>query len=513
MTGKRQKNVNFIKFLIVMLTASMTIAVWRGYGAVKLVVLFAGMLAAACLAVFVMQSRHVKELISEGKQNVGVFAGVLGRIASGQPTGAGQSIRRRSRRVASGWRHIVRILLFFLMIVSCLFWGTKSRSYAVGSAAEQRWLICALLFWLTGLCYEDSAEKCCRPGILYYATVSFLLFGCFADFLDGRKFRYAAFCMLMFGGLFCRVWRNMRRPDDLLEEFATAYRLSFLAVLVFCAVCRPAYPGICYTGAQADVVSFGSYLLIAEAVFLSGMTKERTGVPNGIGAACSVYLVWTTQQATFILVACAVLILYGVFWIRMWLKAQKHVRLTMLLNVLFAAAAGIACVLALRFVLYEAAPLPGCEITFGADERNQINGTMREYFTQGGWKTVWNDRVPVLQQYIAKFNFRGHKYLAKLDGEQVWPCISAVMVTYRYGILAGASYLVMIVACLYDAAHRLLSGRSFLAAGILFAAILTGLCEPVELPFVQISWLAFYIGLCRLIAAGKEEHEISQYKN
>ena len=58
-----------------------------------------------------------------------------------------------------------------------------------------------------------------------------------------------------------------------------------------------------------------------------------------------------------------------------------------------------------------------------------------------------------------------------------------------------------------------LKGRSFLAAGILFAAILTGLCEPVELPYVQISWLAFYIGLCRLIAAGKEENEISQYKN
>ncbi len=496
MADQCQKNTNFIKFLIAMLAAGMAIAVWRGYGIVKLAVLFAGMLAAGGLAVFVMQSRHVTELISEGKQNIGVFAGVLGRIALGQRQ-----------------RHIARIALFFLMIVSCLFWGTKSRSYAVGSASVQRWLICALLFCLTGFCTEESTDQCCRPGVLYYAAVAFLLFGCFADFLGGRKFRYAAFCMLMFGGLFCRVWRNMRRPDGLLEEFAAAYRLSFFAVLVFCAGFRPAYPGICYTGAQADAVSFGSYLLIAEAVFLGGMMKERTGILNGIGAACSVYLVWTTQQGTFALVAGIVLCLYGIFWIRMWLKAQEHMRLIMLLNLLFAAAAGFACVLALRFVLYEAAPLLGREITFGADEWRQISITLRQYFAQGGWKDVWAEKISVLQRYAAKFNFRGHSYLTKLDGEQVWPCSSAVMVTYRYGILAGAAYLVMTVACLYHAVRRLASGRSFLAAGIFLAAMLTGLCEPVELPFVQISWLAFCMGLCSMIAAGKEEHEISQYKN
>lgn len=420
----------------------------------------------------------------------------------------------RCTRWKKKWVRTLRTLLFLAILGYVTSIQLQGSSYLVNRASLHRWVVCGILFILTMLCYEGSACKSFAGDRLFHFVFVFLVLACISDFFVSKKFSYSAFCLLVFGGLFCRIWCNMKQPGQLLEEFKWGYKIWFAAVVLYCIAVRPVMPGICYTGVFLSAKNFSISMVIAFVLFLSDFLNDRTGIINGAGAAASLYMVWTTQRVTVILIAGIAAAVYLMFWVFMWFGATSEIRTRRILSAVCAAVISIGIVLLLRYLLYQVSPVLKAQVTFGGEQREVINESVASALTGGGWLDTVRIKLWCCKEYIKQTNLLGHKYLAEIAGKTRWPENSISMNLFRYGLAAGAAYAVFLLYYLRQAVLVTVKQKEFFPLGLAGVSIAVSMLEVVEMPFVQIGWLVFYFGLAWVLVSGRREKqdEISQYK-
>lgn len=142
---------------------------------------------------------------------------------------------------------------------------------------------------------------------------------------------------LVFTGVFF-VWQNNTRRDLLWECFKRSLRYAFWIMAAISFLFRPVYEGGRYAGIFTNPNTFGLYLVVIAAVFLSDLDWDvATGkywyrcLPTHISIALIVFYLSMTQARTS-MVTCAIL---GIMWIAVRIKAsiKRHIWRSFLKNI------------------------------------------------------------------------------------------------------------------------------------------------------------------------------------
>ncbi len=448
-------------------------------------------------------------------------------------------------------RRVLRCGLFIGILCDTIVVQNMSASDQLQYARMHIWIICAMLFAIIVLCAQESVSRdepsspdkpCaqdaktrrsnrspqrfvphvrCSPDLLRLLLILFLALACISDFFVSKKFRYAAFAMLAFGGMFLAAWKRMRRPERLLEEYKLAWKLLFAAAVIYCMLARPAVPGIHYTGMYTDSIAFGCFALIALVVFLSDQISDQTAnqisdyetsalwsprnICNGIAAAVALYFIWMTQELTMAAAAALTMCVFVIYWLRTWMRAKSgKERIRQVLNLVIAAAMGAVLVLAVRAAIYYAAFALGTRVVYENDQAVQITESVPALLSGGGWKDVLLSRWENARAYLENLNLIGNKNRLRIDGKMQWAQNSILMTAYRYGIPAGIAYAGMLVTFLWSAVATGFRKNHFFIAGGAVACITVCMLEAVELPFIRLIWLAFYfVAGCTMQVGGQ----------
>lgn len=413
------------------------------------------------------------------------------------------------------WGKLSRVGVFLFVLAYMTAIQYAGEISLAKNAAVHQWILCSLIFLLALLYSENNIRKePIRRTILLRLVLVFLLLACISDFWINKRFRYSAFCLFFFGSIFLRSWRSMQEPRHLLDEFFLAYKIWFLAVLLSSVLTRPANPGICYSGIFIDAGDFGISMLIAAIIFLGDALRfGKRGVINGIGAVIALYFVWTTQKSAIIVLAGFLAMLYAGFQVLFYIRAEKETKKRQLIMGLFFLLFGATAVFTVRELLYYLPNALGTAIVFGKDNIEYIQGTFLEQIRNGIWIENLEEKFYLAGSYLQQMNLLGHKFLMKINGKNVWPDSSLIMSAYRYGVAAGAVYLMMTGAYFWESIHHVFKRCSFTAAGIAMACCFLAIIENMELPFLKIGWLVFWLGLAWILIEDKGDHdEVSEYR-
>ena len=403
-----------------------------------------------------------------------------------------------SWRFSTKTKRVLRSGLFLIMLLYMTFFQIRGPVVMQQYKSMHMWAMGSMLFILAGLCYEDRSPK--RYGCLLKKVTSlFVIVILVSDFCILKRYRYAGFGMLFMGGIFLMAWERMECPEKLLEEFKWAYKIYFVAGLVFCIIARPCAHGVCYNGFLTDPISYGTVMLIAATVFLDDYVKDNKKIFCEIGAVVSVYLVWKTQQIMLIIIMGLLLVIGALFWIgrlgRMDLKSKVK---NMILS-LIGAMAGIAFVLLLQIILYRVPYLIGTSKVFEADITEILDVTVLNSLQEFGWKHYFLDKILNCNVYLQRINLLGHKSVLTIHGISQWADNSIVMNLYWYGMIAGITYGIMVFLYFINAVRISVKLRDILSVGLPLICVSVSMTEAMEAPFSNLSWYLFYLGLCYVI--------------
>lgn len=419
-----------------------------------------------------------KDLLYEMKQNVDNFLNVLAETLSWK-------FSKKQKRM-------LRSMLFVIVLGYITYIEYRGVDDLVSYFSMHMWVIGGILLILTGLTYESHIQQ--ENGSVLHSTLLFYLAWVWiSDFYLNKKFRYAGFGMVFFGGYFLRAWRSMEEPEELMEDFKQSYKVYFFIAILFCLIFRPTMPGVHYNGIFTNSVSFGIMMLTALVIFVNDYLSSSIAIWNGIGAATALFYIWKTQKITIVFLAGLVIIAGAAFWVGAWFKGAQNKKISMILNCVVTAGVCIACIFVLESVTGVLPYKLGMQKEFAADIIETYEVTLLEALKQGSWKTEFYDKIQVCKTYLQYTNFWGNKNLTKYFGETVWPANSIVMNMFRYGMAGGILYAMMLATYLVTVIKLGIQKKNFLGMALAIVGITAAMTEAIERPFTNIGWYIFYI--------------------
>ena len=219
-------------------------------------------------------------------------------------------------------------------------------------------------------------------------------------------------------------------------------------------------------------------------------------------AVLALALIWMSQQPLIFLAAALLVGLYLVFWVSLWIRADRKEKGRRALWLVCSLAVGVSLVFLLRELLYHLTLLFGNGIASGDEP---VQEPIAEALSGGGWIALIRDRLWNCKEYLKQMNLFGHKYLAEFAGKKRWALNSVAMNGFRYGLAAGAAYAAMLTVYLWQAVKSSLREKNFFAVGIAVACLAAAMTEAVEQPFAQVAWLGLYFGLAWMLVSGRRE--------
>ena len=404
----------------------------------------------------------------------------------------------------------VRVAVFTGIFCYLTYIQSLGTAYLVNYSAMHRWMLCGVLLLLAVLCSKSKKGSIeifgNQHSMLFYTTILFLLLACISDFFVTKKFQYSAFCMFAFGGLLFYGWRQMQDPQQIIEEFKWGYEIWFYFTVILCIFVRPAYPGICYSGIFTRPEYLGITSLIAMVFFLDNK-KRTTALVNAVGVFLSFYMIWMTQNVVTVMIAAAGLLIFIIFEIVMRIQNRQCITLKDVLLFGCGAMLGIVCVLGLREILYHISPLWGIGLIFENDINQVIEKSLSELLQSGDWFAVIRSKLWLIKEYLLQTNLFGHAYLPEIAGKTRWAENSIAMNLYRYGLLCGFVYAVMLISYVKNAVQIAIKKKRFLYMSLPLACSVLAMAETIEMPFVQIGWIVFWIGLVMILVAKEEVYD------
>lgn len=369
-------------------------------------------------------------------------------------------------------KHVLRTALLLALLVIPTYLQRSGMEQMLSSASLYRWILCGVLFWLAALTYEgDCPEN--RKNMFLYVVSAFLILAMVSDFFVDKKFRYAAFALSVFGGMFVWAWRSMEHPKKLMQEFKIAYKLYFLLVLFGGIIGKRSVLGFCNQGMFLSGEETAVVMLIAIVVLLDDIQKQWTAVYHVGGILLSLYVLYTTGQKILLLTSIGIIMVYLAVkcYQRFGHKAEKKSDILLLGSVML-----------------------GC-------------------IALGGlflWKLHPDDYFGIIKTYLKEINLLGHAYVPKFQKQRAWTVSSTVMNIYRYGILAGIAYFLIEISYFVVSCRHMLHTKSFIPIGLAIGGLVINETVVIQMPFIHVGWIILFWGLGYMLVERKNSTKGSQ---
>lgn len=362
----------------------------------------------------------------------------------------------------------------------------------------------------------------------------------------------------VFTGVFF-VWQNHSRKDLLWKSLKDAVKISFLLMAVISFLFRPFFEGGRYAGIFTNPNTFGLYLYVIFAVYMSdldwnvetGKTFKKS-LPTYLQLALVLFYLSVSQARTAMLAIIAILFLWVVLRIYMG-KKQKRFR-----NFF----KGLLCMLVITVVCYPVfyagvrtiPNLVGHPILFDEDVLYLSNGNKIEDISDkvlaesdeienvqmteeessleansilgrlikslDGNETlnkISSGRITIYKAYMKKLNIKGHKRVTlNINNKRVSHAHNNwLQFAYTYGVPSMLFYLVITILSIvrsiwfYVTNRRRNATYAFLIPAICVGFVVATMTECLFLPFEVFPAFAYWFSFGDMFEKTLEEKEIA----
>lgn len=359
---------------------------------------------------------------------------------------------------------------------------------------------------------------------------------------------------LVFTGVFF-VWQNHSRKDLLWKAFKDAVKTAFLLMAVISFLFRPFFEGGRYAGIFTNPNTFGLYLYVIFAVYMSDLDwNVETGkpffksLPTYLQLALVIFYLSVSQARTAMLAIISIFILWVVLRLIMG-KRQKRYRnfaKSLALLVLISAAcypvfyAGIRNVPELvghplmfdEDVLYlsngEKIEDIGDKVLAESDAFESINLPEKKIEDNSIWgrivksldgnetlNKISSGRITIYKAYMQRLNLQGHKRVRLIiNGKKVSHAHNNwLQFAYTYGVFGMLFYTVITVLSIVRSIHFYMTNRrrnatyAFLIPAICVGFAVATMTECLFLPFEVFPAFAYWFAFGDIFETKIEEKE------
>ncbi|MCI8635518.1 MAG: hypothetical protein HFJ05_07945 [Eubacterium sp.] len=340
---------------------------------------------------------------------------------------------------------------------------------------------------------------------------------CISDFIVGKVFTCVGYVFLFVFGVFFYCWMQMENPDQLLKETGIALQISFVLIVLFCVLCRPATEGIRYAGCFINPNPFGRYLIsVFVAVFTQidyqvqkGIITWRRAVLYGLEIDLLFYLIWKSQCRGAML-GLALLILF--MFIRL---VKMRVSATVIHEYLRILAISSVCIFPVKYItdwlLYHIPYFLGIQVHWKKDALYALDNHLFcnpfaeqvyasasriiETLNRRSLDSMSSGRVTYWKAYLRNMNLWGHEFRCQVNGGSHSAHNMFLDTAYRYGVVAAGIYIVFWGAFLKEVWRKLSCKNSyaFMAAGCVISYVGMALVDTLEQPWVYLAWTLAYM--------------------
>lgn len=360
-------------------------------------------------------------------------------------------------------KSVLRTALFFLIFLLTTYVQRLGLGQMVSNESMYRWIICLILFLLAGLTYEYPAVEKERKNYFLYVVTIFLVLAMISDIFVDKKFQYAAFFTVLFWGLLVQGWKSMEDPENLMKDLKRAYKFYFVMILAGGILSRKTILGFGGCGLFLTAAENAMIMLAALVFFLDDVKLSWPAIFNVGGALMALFVLYTTKQTILILTGIGIVLVYLIVLCYKQIKGG--------------AARGAGIILIAIVVL-------GCIALAG--------GFL--------WKLHSAQYFEILKIYLKNANLLGHNYVPRYQNVRSWTESSVAINTYRYGILAGCSFLLAELGYFVTACWQMIKKKSFLQLGLAIAILVVNETVITGLPFVHVGWLLLVLGMSYALA-------------
>lgn len=359
---------------------------------------------------------------------------------------------------------------------------------------------------------------------------------------------------LVFTGVFF-VWQNHSRKDLLWKAFKDAVKISFLLMALISFLFRPYFDGGRYAGIFTNPNTFGLYLYVIFAVYMSDLDwNVETGknlkksLPTYLQLALVIFYLSVSQARTAMLAIVAVFILWIVLRIYMG-KIQKRY-MNFVRGLIFLVLITVICyplfyagvrhipkivghpIMFEEDVLYlsngekiedigdkvlaESDAIESVEVTDRNIEDNSIWGRIvKSLDSNATLNKISSGRITIYKAYMKKLNIKGHNRVTlKINGKRVSHAHNNwLQFAYTYGVISMLFYTVITVLSLIRSIRFYMTNRrrnatyAFLIPGICVGFVVATLTECLFLPFEVFPAFAYWFAFGDLFEKTLEEKE------
>ena len=363
----------------------------------------------------------------------------------------------------------------------------------------------------------------------------------------------------VFTGVFF-VWQNHSRKDLLWKAFKDAVKISFLLMAVISFLFRPFFEGGRYAGIFTNPNTFGLYLYVVFAVYMSdldwnvetGKTFKKS-LPTYLQLALVIFYLSVSQARTAMLAICAILILWVVIRIYMGKKKKKYRNFLK----------GLGCLILILAVCYPVfyagvrnlPELVGHPILFEEDvlylsngekikdigdkvlaesdeiesveipdseakmEDNSIWGRLvKSLDSNATLNKISSGRITIYKAYIKNLNIKGHKRVTlKINNKRVSHAHNNwLQFAYTYGVPAMLFYTVITILSILRSIWFYLTNRrrnatyAFLIPAICVGFVVATLTECLFLPFEVFPAFAYWFAFGDMFEKTLDEKEMEE---
>lgn len=393
---------------------------------------------------------------------------------------------------------------FFLLVVCAILVmiaGVSARRNPFGSVnlGDANFLSEAMSYG------KDESISVWRPG---HAWMMLCVSMCLSDFFVSKFYKFTGWIFLIVFGVAFYSWKQMRQPQQLLEDMARSLRMLFWPGLLFCIFCRRKMGAILYHGLFRDSDTFAVYAVLMLLIFLAGLSRcfsqgSSAGHKRyyGLGILVSWYYLLSSGSAVCLLLG-------GAFTVFGLWKNCRELRISRSLVVFLGV--GVVLVFGIHICARNIPQNTRLQVKFQnevkrtwksretihamrqADERNYRKVIRKQ---ETGYGKIW-------LAYLRRANLFGHDARAlKLWGKARYPANCLVTFLYRYGMITLIFYILFLYRagkyafCLLRQKQGYGTEAEMITCGSIVIFLAAGLLIETELPFLLPVWLVFYMAV------------------
>lgn len=361
----------------------------------------------------------------------------------------------------------------------------------------------------------------------------------------------------VFTGVFF-VWQNNSRKDLLWKSFKDSVKVSFLLMAGISFLFRPFFDGGRYAGIFTNPNTFGLYLYVIFAVYMSdldwnvetGKTWKKS-LPTYVQLALVIFYLSVSQARTAMLAICAIFLLWIILRVYMGKKQgtyRNFIRGTLLLVVVSAVCypvfyAGVRHLPGLvgtpivfeEDVLYlsngekiedigdkvlaESDAFESIDLPEKSLEDNSIWGRiMKSLDSSETLNKISSGRITIYKAYMKRLNLRGHKRVRLIiNGKKVSHAHNNwLQFAYTYGVVSMLFYTVITVLSIVRSIYFYVTNRrrnatyAFLIPAICVGFVVATLTECLFLPFEVFPAFAYWFAFGDIFETTLEEKEVAE---